>query len=136
MKLSTDISQKISSNIVKLNWILLLATILFVCCSCINSKPTDLEQLTEHQMHDSIYPAILFTDDFVERAAPRLGRASPRLGRASPRLGRHTSAHIRSNLNHAGRYYIGDDGATYDYPLELESSIDGRRAAPRLGRSV
>ncbi|CAF0797594.1 unnamed protein product [Rotaria sordida] len=136
MKLSTGISQKLSSNIVKLNWILVLATILFVCCSCINSKPTDFEQLNEHQMLDSIYPTILFTDDLVERAAPRLGRASPRLGRASPRLGRHIPAHILSHLNHADRYYIGDDDATYDYPLEVDSSLNGRRAAPRLGRSV
>ncbi|CAF0967918.1 unnamed protein product [Rotaria magnacalcarata] len=133
MKLSTRISQKLSSNFVTLNWILVLATIFFVCCSCIHSKPTDFEQLTEQQVIDNIYPAILVTDDIVERAAPRLGRASPRLGRASPRLGRHAAI---SRLNHAGRYYIGDDDAVYDSPLEFDSSIDGKRAAPRLGRSV
>ncbi|CAF4305786.1 unnamed protein product, partial [Adineta steineri] len=71
------------------------------------------------------------SDDIVERAAPRLGRASPRLGRASPRLGRRSSGYVVSRLNHAGRYYVGDDDATNDYPIELEA-----RAAPRLGRSI
>ncbi len=109
---------------------------LLVCCSCINSKSTDAEQLTEHQIIDSIYPAVLYTDDLVERAAPRLGRASPRLGRASPRLGRRNPSYILSRLNHAGRYYIGDDEAINDYPLDIDSSINEKRAAPRLGRSV
>jgi len=136
MKLSTGITQNISTSFVKLNWILVIATILLVCCSCINSKPTNTEQLTEHQFIDSLYPAVLYTDDLVERAAPRLGRASPRLGRASPRLGRHTPAYVLSGLNHAGRYYIGDDDAINDYPLEIDSSINEKRAAPRLGRSV
>ena len=82
-------------------------------------------------MIDSYYPSILFTDDsnFVERAAPRLGRASPRLGRASPRLGRasprlgrRTSVLLLSRLNHAGRYYNGDDDATNDYQYDIDSS--------------
>jgi hypothetical protein len=83
-------------------------------------------------MVDSFYPAFIYTEDFAERAAPRLGRASPRLGRASPRLGRRTPVYILSGLNHAGRYYAGDDDAINDYPVE----IDEKRAAPRLGRSV
>jgi len=152
MKLSTDINQNLSSNIVKFNWILLIATIFFgmfchktfpidnffelVCCTCIHSKPTDVEQLNEHQIIDSFYPAYLYSDDLVERAAPRLGRASPRFGRASPRLGRRAPAYILSHINHAGRYYIGDDDAINDYPLEFDSSVNEKRAAPRLGRST
>jgi hypothetical protein len=130
------ISQKISSSIVKLNWILVIATILLVCCSCINSKPTDAEQLTEHQIIDSYYPTIFYTEDLVERAAPRLGRASPRLGRASPRFGRRAPAYIVSHLNHAGRYYNGDDDIINDYPIESDLSINEKRASPRLGRSI
>jgi len=86
-------------------------------------------------MIDSYYPTILFADDsdLVERASPRLGRASPRLGRASPRLGRRTA---HSRLNHAGRYYNGDEDATNDYQYDSESSTQERRASPRLGRAV
>ncbi|UJR23371.1 hypothetical protein I4U23_026380 [Adineta vaga] len=113
-----------------------IATVLFVCFVCINSKPTDVDQLNEHQILDSLYPTIVFSDDIVERAAPRLGRASPRLGRASPRLGRHAPTYVLSRLNHAGRYYIGDEDGASDYALELDSSINEKRAAPRLGRSV
>jgi len=123
--------------------LLLFVFNLLVCCSCINSKPTDVEELTEHEFINRLYPAIVVSDDIVERAAPRLGRASPRLGRASPRLGRasprlgrHAPAYILSGLNHAGRYYVGDDDVTNDYPLEIESLINEKRAAPRLGRSV
>lgn len=106
---------------------------LLVCCSCINSKPTDSDQLNEHQI-DSVYPAFLITDDLVERAAPRLGRASPRLGRASPRLGRQ-AAYILPRLNHAGRYFLTDEEALYDNP-EVDFYFDAKRAAPRLGRSA
>jgi hypothetical protein len=87
-------------------------------------------------MIDSLYPTIYFNDEFVERASPRLGRASPRLGRASPRLGRHAPVYVVSRLNHAGRYYIGDDDATNDYPFEFDSTTNEKRASPRLGRSV
>lgn len=107
-----------------------------VCCSCIHSKPTETEQLTEHPIIDSLYPAVYYSDDLVERAAPRLGRASPRLGRASPRLGRHLSTYILPRLNHAGRYFIGDDDILNDYPLEFDASANEKRAAPRLGRSI
>jgi hypothetical protein len=116
---------------------------LLVCCSCINAKPTDAEQLTEHQMIDSFYPTIFLHDDLVERAAPRLGRASPRLGRASPRLGRasprlgrHAPLYVVSHVNHAGQFYNGDDDATNEYPFEFDSSANEKRASPRLGRSV
>ncbi|CAF0787870.1 unnamed protein product [Adineta ricciae] len=121
MKLSTGIS---------------IAAILYVCFVCINSKPTDIEQINEHQTLDSLYPTILFTDDIVERAAPRLGRASPRLGRASPRLGRHAPTYVVSRLNHAGRYYIGDDDSVNDSAYDLDLSSNDKRAAPRLGRSL
>ena len=105
-----------------------------VCSTCVHSKSIDVDQLSEHQVADSFYPNIFFADDsdLVVRASPRLGRASPRLGRASPRLGRR--AHSR--LNHAGRYYNGDDDATDDYQNEIDSSMPERRASPRLGRSV
>ena len=109
---------------------------LLVCCSCINSKPTDAEQLTEHQMIDSFYPTVYFHDDLAERAAPRLGRASPRLGRASPRLGRYAPLYIVSHENHAGQFYNGDDDATNDHLFEFDSSANEKRASPRLGRSV
>lgn len=85
---------------------------------------------------DNFYPAIIFSDDLVERAAPRLGRASPRLGRASPRLGRYAPANSFSHLIHAGRYYVGDDDQMNDYPLEFYPTTSGKRAAPRLGRSI
>ncbi len=89
-------------------------------------------------MIENYYPSILFADDsnFVERASPRLGRASPRLGRASPRLGRRAGALLLSRLNHAGRYYNTDDDATNDYPYDIESSAQEKRASPRLGRSI
>ena len=107
-----------------------------VCCTCIHSKPADAEQLAEHQLIESFYPAYIYSDDIVERAAPRLGRASPRLGRASPRLGRRAPTYLLSRINHAGRYYIGDDDLPNDYPFEFESSVNEKRAAPRLGRSA
>jgi hypothetical protein len=155
--LCQGISQHVSS-IVKLNWLLILAAILFgivlfysiskflkycflfklVCCSCINSKSIDVDQLSEHQTNDNYYPSILFAGDsnFVERAAPRLGRASPRLGRASPRLGRRTGPLSASRFNHAGRYYNSDDDATNDYQYDIEPSAQEKRAAPRLGRAI
>jgi len=152
------ISQHIS-GIMKLNWLLILAAILFgivlfysiykflkycfflfklVCCSCINSKSIDVDQLSEHQTIDNYYPSNLFADDsnFVERAAPRLGRASPRLGRASPRLGRRTGPLPVSRFNHAGRNYNSDDDATNDYQYDIELSAQEKRAAPRLGRAI
>jgi hypothetical protein len=96
-------------------------------------------------MIDSYYPSSLFTDDsnFVERASPRLGRAyprlgraSPRLGRASPRLGRRAIALLLSELSHAGRYYNADDDATNNYQYDTDSSIQEKRASPRLGRAI
>ena len=109
-----------------------------VCCTCAHSKSIDVDQLSDRQLIDSLYPKILFADDsdLVERAAPRLGRASPRLGRASPRLGRRAAALAHSRLNHAGRYYNGDDDAADEYQFDIESSMQERRAAPRLGRAV
>ena len=82
-------------------------------------------------MLDNYYPNILFTDhsNIVERAAPRLGRASPRLGR-------RTAAYMLSRINHAGRYHNSDYDATNDYLDDVENSMQGRRAAPRLGRSI
>ncbi|CAF0733670.1 unnamed protein product [Adineta steineri] len=137
-------TQRISSMI-KLNWLLILAALLFVCCSSINSKSIDVDQSSEHQMIDSFYPNSLFVEDsdMVERAAPRLGRASPRLGRASPRLGRasprlgrNAAASLHSRLSHAGRYYNGDEDTTNDNQYDIESIMQERRAAPRLGRAV
>ncbi len=89
-------------------------------------------------MIDNYYPSILLEDDsnFVERAAPRLGRASPRLGRASPRLGRRAIALLLSRLNHAGRYYNADDDGVNDYQYDIDSSMQEKRASPRLGRSI
>lgn len=96
-----------------------------------------MDHLPERQLLDGIYPTYFYADesDLVERAAPRLGRASPRLGRASPRLGRRALV-TRSRLNHAGRYYNGDDDAADDMQYDAEANMQERRAAPRLGRAV
>ncbi|CAF2315860.1 unnamed protein product [Rotaria sp. Silwood2] len=137
MSPSTGITQHVS-NIVKLNRLLILTAIIIACCSCIHSKPIDLDRLEEHQLINNYYPTILsrYHSDFVQRAAPRLGRASPRLGRAAPRLGRHAVDIMRSRLNHVGQYYNANDDATNEYPYDIDSSIEERRAAPRLGRAI
>ena len=115
-----------------------------VCCACIHTEATDVDQLSENQMIDSYYPSISLTDEshFVERASPRLGRAyprlgraSPRLGRASPRLGRRTGDLLLSELSHAGRFYNADDDAN-NYQYDIDSSLQEKRASPRLGRAI
>ncbi|UJR25527.1 hypothetical protein I4U23_006873 [Adineta vaga] len=135
---SIGFTQRIS-RIIKFNWYLLFAAvILIICCTCVQSKSIDTDQLSDRQMIGDYYPNFLFADDsdLVVRASPRLGRASPRLGRASPRLGRRTAAFAHSRLNHADRYHNGEDDDTDDYQNESESSLIERRASPRLGRSV
>ena len=109
---------------------------MIVCCSCIHSKPTDVHQLLENDLHESFYPSVLLTDDLnlVKRASPRLGRASPRLGRASPRLGRRTAiALLLSRLNNLDQY---DSDAINDDQDDLDSVMQEKRAVPRLGRAV
>ncbi|CAF4838246.1 unnamed protein product [Rotaria sp. Silwood1] len=137
MSSSTDITQHVSST-VKLNRLLILTAAIIACCSCINSKTTDHDQLQQHQIINNIYPTVLsrYDSDLVERAAPRFGRASARLGRASSRLDRHVVDLIFSRLNHVGQYYNADDDTTNEYPYDIESSIQERRAAPRFGRAI
>lgn len=110
---------------------------LLVCCSRIQSKPTDSDQASEHHVMENEHPALVWVDDadLVERAAPRLGRASPRLGRASPRLGRRTAALLFARLNH-GRYAFADEDMSNDDASEIDSYNHERRAAPRLGRAI
>ncbi|CAF1256083.1 unnamed protein product [Rotaria sordida] len=158
MSSSTGITQHVSS-IVKLNRFLILTVTLIVCCSCIYSKPIDLDQLQEYEVINSHHPIILSRSewDLVQRAAPRLGRASPRLGRASPRLGRASPrlgrasprlgrasprlgrhvVDLMSRLNHLGQYYnVDDDYISNDDPYEIEYLTHEQRAAPRLGRAI
>ena len=113
-----------------------ISSFLLVCCSYTNSKSIDTEQLAEHQMIDNINPAVLSIGDLVERAAPRLGRALPRFGRASPRLGRRALLHSFSHLNSLDPYYIENNDEMDDSLQELDSFVNGKRAAPRLGRSI
>jgi hypothetical protein len=117
-----------------------------VCVSCIESRYIDdIEQLTDHQSIDHYNPRLFYADDLslVERASPRLGRAAPRFGRAAPRFGRaaprfgrRAAGLLLSRLNHAGRYYVGDDDDVNNDNLDTDSWINEKRASPRLGRSV
>jgi hypothetical protein len=43
---------------------------------------------------------------------------------------------LLSQFNHAGRYHNADDDATHNDQYDIESSIQEKRASPRLGRAI
>ena len=88
-------------------------------------------------MLETFVPKFYFDEDLnlFERASPRFGRASPRFGRAAPRFGRRATTFLIPRLNHAGRYYAGDDDDSLTDDA-VDAWMNEKRAAPRLGRSV